>query len=86
MAKVVRVIISNVIKKIDRPYDYLCSFDGNLVGRRVVVPFGKANTPKKALVVAMLDDQPDQPLKQVIDILDTESVIEADQVALIDFL
>ena len=50
MSKVVRVVISNIIKKIDRPYDYFYPYDDDPIGKRVIVPFGKSNAPRKALV------------------------------------
>ncbi len=86
MAKIVRVIISNIIKKIDRPYDYLYPFDDDPVGRRVIVPFGKANTPRKALVLECFEAEAEQSLKSVIDTLDETPVISREQIPLISFL
>ena len=86
MAKVVRVIISNIIKKIDQPYDYVCSFEGDLIGKRAIVPFGKSNSPRKALILDCYESDEIGSLKQVIDILDDAPVINKSQIPLISFL
>lgn len=86
MAKVVKVIISNIIKKIDRSYDYLYPFDDDPIGRRVIVPFGKANAPRKALIIDCVDAEPTTALKSVIDTLDESAVISREQLPLIHFL
>jgi len=86
MARIVKVIISNIIKKIDRPYDYLYPFEGDPIGRRVIVPFGKANTPRKALVLDCYETENDQALKIVIDTLDEAPVVTREQIPLINFL
>ena len=86
MAKIVKVIISNIIKKIDRSYDYYYPFEDNAVGKRVIVPFGKANTPRKAFVLECYEGADNEPLKQVIDTLDQSAVISPEQIPLIHFL
>ena len=86
MAKVVKVIISNIIKKIDRSYDYLYPFDDDPIGRRVIVPFGKANSLRKALVMDCYESDSISELKAVIDVLDKAPVISKDQLPLIAFL
>ena len=86
MARIVRVIISNIIKKIDRPYDYLYPYEDDPIGRRVIVPFGKANAPRKALVLDCFEAQEEQTLKTVIDTLDKSAVITREQIPLITFL
>lgn len=86
MAKVVRVIISNIIKKIDRPYDYFFPFDEDPIGKRVIVPFGKANAPRKALVLECFEQPSEKPLKQVIEVLDEEPVVTEQQIPLIHYL
>lgn len=86
MAKIVRVVISNIIKKIDRPYDYVFAFDGDPIGKRVIVPFGKSNAPRKALVLQTFECEDCQNLKSVIDVLDQTAIITAEQIPLISFL
>ncbi len=86
MAKVVRVVISNIIKKIDRPYDYIYPFEETPVGKRVIVPFGKSNAPRKALVLSCFHSEETEGLKQVIDVLDANPVVTEAQLPLITFL
>ncbi len=86
MARIVRVVISNIIKKIDRPYDYVYPFDDDPIGKRVIVPFGKSNAPRKALVLSCFESDDVDQLKQVIDTLDQTPIITPQQVPLISFL
>ena len=58
MSLVCRVAIDQIVQKIDRDYDYLLpsSFAAKILpGMRVLVPFGKGNVLKKAMVFSVLE-------------------------------
>ncbi len=86
MTKIVRVVISNIIKKIDRPYDYIYPYKDEPVGKRVVVPFGKANALRKAFVLECFEAQSAEGLKSVMDVLDEHPLLSSDRIPLIFFL
>ncbi len=86
MAKAVQVIISNIINKIDRPYDYIYPFDDDPIGKRVIVPFGKSNAPRKGLVMGISQNDELQSLKKIYDVLDQQPIVSSEQIQLIHFL
>lgn len=88
MACIVQVAVSNIVEKIDRPYDYYYPFEeqSNLVGRRVLVPFGKANKLRKGLILTVREDSEGQNLKTVAEVLDATPVLNEHRIALLEFL
>ncbi len=86
MARIVKVVISNIINKIDRPYDYIYPFEDDPIGKRVVVGFGKANACRKALVMDCFESDEITGLKTVIDVLDQKAAVTPKQIELIKFL
>lgn len=89
MALCVSVVIDDIINKIDKQYDYAVpdNFIGILkAGMRVIVPFSKGNINKKALVLALNERTDVSSLKQVIDVFDTEVLMNPMQMSLIHLL
>lgn len=85
MAKIVRVVVYNISGKIDHPYDYLCQTDEEVIGRRVVVPFGKANSPRKAMIIDAFTGE-DENLKAIYMFLDEKPIVSRSQISLLHFL
>ncbi len=80
MARICRVAIDQIVEKIDRDYDYLLNdtlAKTVLPGMRVLVPFGKANILKKAMVLDVFDGEVDDSLKEVIRLLDSAPMLDA---------
>lgn len=89
MALCVSVAIDDVISKIDKLYDYcvpgsLCNKIG--VGMRVVVPFSRANTAKKALVLNCFNKDSADGLKSIIDVVDDAQIINPFQIEILKLL
>ena len=82
--KYVKLFIQNNISKIDILYTYKCSQSLNIeVGMRVVVPFGRGNKPKIAIVVEILEDfEETYKIKEFTEVLDFEPIINNDLINL----
>ena len=79
MPLVCRVAIDQIVLKIDREYDYfLPAACGSAVpGVRVVVPFGKGNVLKKAMIFSVYEAEDPGDLKSVVRILDQNPVLDS---------
>ncbi len=89
MALCASVVIDDIINKIDKPYDYVVPsefLERLKVGMRVVVPFSKANIKKKALVILLHECDDASAYKQIIDVVDSEVLINRLQMSLIRLL
>lgn len=83
--KYAQVIIDNRASKVDRPFTYTLGFFEDIakVGMRVVVPFGRGNKPIKGFIIEIREDYEfDYKLKDIIDVLDTESLISKELLSL----
>lgn len=89
MAVCVKVVIDDIVSKIDKPYDYyvpheledaVCKFG------RVIVPFSRANTKKKALVLEVFEKNDIAQLKPVISVVDSEPILNDIQALLLELL
>ena len=89
MSLVCRVAIDQIVQKIDRDYDYLLpsSFAAKVLpGMRVLVPFGKGNVLKKAMVFSVLESQDDSELKEVVRVLDDEPMLDTTHLKLAEWM
>ncbi len=78
-ACICRVAIDQIVEKIDRDYDYIVPnslASVVLPGMRVLVPFGKGNVLKKAMVLSCFKDTPDSQLKEIVRILDQKPMLD----------
>ena len=88
--KTVGVAVEQTAYHFDKPFDYIlpdyldCE---NIVGRRVLVPFGKGSAERIGMVIYenALDKAPEN-LKRVTDVLDREPVLSAEFIKLGKYL
>ena len=60
---VAKIAVSNISYHIDKPYSYRIpsEFSESLqVGMRVLVPFGRGNTKKEAIVLSLTNEETDK--------------------------
>ena len=89
MPLVCRVAINQIVQKIDRDYDYLLpsSFAAKVSpGMRVLVPFGKGNVLKKAMVFSVFESQECGDLKEVIRLLDETPMLDSTHLKLSEWM
>lgn len=89
MAVCVKVVIDDIVNKIDKPYDYYVSdelSDALVSGMRVIVPFSKSNIKKKALVLEVFEKEDISDLKPVLSVIDSEPIVNNSQIELIKLL
>lgn len=79
MPLVCRVAIDQIVLKIDREYDYFlpAACSSAVPGVRVVVPFGKGNVLKKAMIFSVYEAEDPGDLKSVVRILDQNPVLDS---------
>lgn len=79
MPLICRVAIDQIVRRIDRDYDYyIPDFLAASVtpGVRVLVPFGNGNVLKKAMVFSVLEGDPAPELKGVVRVLDDKPMLD----------
>ncbi len=79
MAWICRVAIDQIIRKIDRDYDYIIppSMMGKIMsGMRVLVPFGNGNVLKKGMVFSIMEIEVSSDLKEVVRVLDDSPMLD----------
>lgn len=86
---VVSVVVEQSVYQIDKPYDYLVPEnlkESVKVGCRVLVPFGKGNIRKTGVVLAFSEFEPNNKLKSIIELLDTEPILSHKMLQLASFI
>ena len=79
---IVDVYIDKALPQIDQLYSYAWNGDGeSLIGRRVVVPFGRGNKPEVAVVLAEREGDSTH-LKQIAEIMDHRPILSKKSIAL----
>ena len=89
MPFVCRVAIDQIVQKIDRDYDYILpsSFAASVLpGMRVLVPFGKANVLKKAMVLSVFQSEDTDELKEAVRLLDRSPMLDGIHLKLCDWM
>ena len=89
MAVCVKVIIDDLINKIDKPYDYYVPDElAEYIGKwqRVIVPFSRANIRKKALVIDIYDSADVNGFKPVLTVVDETPLLNELQVDIFKLL
>ena len=85
MFNIARVAVSKAIFAIDKPYDYRIPEilqNEIAVGKRVMVPFGRGNKRCEAMVLSLTKDEGKKQLKEVLQVLDDEPILSADDLKL----
>lgn len=85
----VGVALENTVYHFDKLYDYSVPADmADMVspGVRVIVPFGKSNARRQGVILRVNDEQPSGKLKSVIELKDSESLLDGDLYKLIFWL
>ncbi|MBR5479618.1 MAG: primosomal protein N' [Clostridia bacterium] len=85
MYNIARVAVSKAIFAIDKPYDYRIPeilSDKIQVGKRVMVPFGRGNKRCEAMVLSLAVDEGKKQLKEALEVLDDEPVLNEDDLKL----
>ena len=68
-------------RPLDHPYSYAVPErlrDSVAVGKRVLAPFGKRDRPTAGYVVSLVTTTPDRPVKELLRVLDDESLLSLD--------
>ncbi len=87
--KTARVVIDGTVLGYDKYYDYTVPAEyssANLAGCRVLVPFGRANSVRQGTVVAQNCTNDTEKLKEIISVIDTKPVLNAEMLELCEFL
>ena len=83
------VIIEKTAFSFDKPYDYLIPenlTDSCRPGCRVVVPFGRGNTPRQGLVMSVGEKETDTPLKNILRVVDKTPILNDEMLRLTKWL
>ena len=88
---IARVAIDQAVYRIDKPYDYLLPKSlnsGQIIGCRVLVPFGNGNATRQGLVVDTTNecDYDKSKLKSVISVLDETPILDRERLLLANYL
>lgn len=86
MTKIAQIIVDVPLMQTDKPFSYEVPthlVDVIALGSRVHVPFGKGNRILQGFVVGFLEDS-DTELKEIVDVLDFEPVLNQEQLELAD--
>ena len=81
-----QIIVDIPLMQTDKPFSYLVPEDLQeviAVGSRVHVPFGKSNRLLQGFVVDLVDAPGESDLKAIVEVLDLEPVLNAEQLALL---
>lgn len=82
----VKVIIDNPSSMVDMEFEY--ETDENIsIGSRVIVPFGKGDTPTLGIVLSISNTRTYfEPIKKIISVLDDEAIITNNQLQILDLI
>lgn len=86
MKKIAQIIVDVPLMQTDKPFSYAVPdnlTDAIALGSRVHVPFGKGNRLLQGFVVGFLE-KADADLKEIVDVLDFEPVLNQEQLDLAD--
>lgn len=79
---IVDVYVDKALPQIDQLYSYAYEGeDASIVGKRVIVPFGRGNKPETAVVLRTGKDE-GKELKSVIQVLDRRPILTPSAIAL----
>ncbi|MDD7362940.1 MAG: primosomal protein N' [Peptoniphilus sp.] len=78
---IVNVYIDKALPQIDQLYSYSWDGEEDLIGRRVIVPFGRGDRREVAVVISSGGDA-DKPLKPVLDVPDLHPMLSRSAIAL----
>ena len=84
---IAQIVVDQAVYHIDKPYDYLAPEfidSNNLIGKRVLVPFGNGIGTRQGLVIGVSDstEYPISKLKKVISVLDDEAIVSDEMLKL----
>ncbi len=84
---IARVVVDQAVYHIDKPYDYLLPDidpQDNLVGKRVLVPFGNGVGTRQGLIIELSDkcEYPVSKLKRIISVLDSSPILNDEMLKL----
>lgn len=85
MVRIVKVALYQIAASIDKLYDYKIEGDWEpqeLIGRRVLVPFGRSNRTHEAYIFAMESAEHKGPLKYVKEVMDDGPMLDKDMLML----
>lgn len=88
---IVRVAVEQTVYRIDKPYDYLLPkslLQDNLVGCRVLIPFGNGSATRQGLIIGLTDkcDYPFEKLKTIIAVLDVTPIVNNEMLKLAEWM
>ena len=88
VAAVAKIAVENAVYHFDKAFDYLVPeslHSGELVGCRVIVPFGTSNAKRVGVVLGMEEGPSEEPekLKSVLSVLDRAPLLSAEAVGLV---
>ncbi|MBR6693761.1 MAG: primosomal protein N' [Clostridia bacterium] len=83
---VAAVVIDKSTPVFDRQYDYIVPAtlkNENLVGCRVLVPFGKGNTKRQGFVLSVKESDTTESLKSIISVMDKTPILNDEMIKLV---
>nr|WP_316616942.1 primosomal protein N' [uncultured Ruminococcus sp.] len=83
------VAVENTTFSFDREFDYLVPprlADECAVGKRVLIPFGRGNRRRQGIVTGLYYIEPDEKLKELLSVLDTEPVLSEELLGVARFM
>lgn len=86
---IVSVVVEQSVYRTDKPYDYSVpeAFrDRELVGSRVLVPFGKGNLHKTGIVLGISEYSGQKKLKSIISVLDESPILNEEMIKLAEYI
>mgnify|MGYP001668450543 FL=1 len=78
---IVDVYLEKALPQIDQLYSYTYDGDDDIVGKRVIVPFGRGNKTEVAVVLRK-GAESEKKLKSVVQVLDTRPILTPTAIAL----
>ena len=83
-----RVAVENAIYHFDREYSYLIPqrAESLRAGCRVVVPFGKGNSRRQGIVLAVDSCEDAQGIKEIAEVLDDEPVLSGEMLGMCSYM
>ena len=78
---IVDVYLEKALPQIDQLYSYAYDGDDDIVGKRVIVPFGRGNKTEVAVVLRK-GAESEKKLKSVVQVLDTRAILTPTAIAL----
>lgn len=89
MNMIAKVVIDGALAQFDRQYSYFIPeefLEQSVCGKRVLVPFGRANTKKQGVIMHIEECDSITGLKPILQILDSSPVLNEEMISLCEWM